>query len=41
MKGALGSPKLILEDNIKLDLKEIGRVWTGFIWPQIGSNDER
>jgi hypothetical protein len=27
------------EDNIKMDLKEIGgRIWTGFIWLRIGTS---
>jgi hypothetical protein len=25
------------EDNIKIDLKYGGRVWTGFIWLRIGT----
>jgi hypothetical protein len=32
-KRQLGRPKHRWEDNIGMDLREIGgRVWTGFIW---------
>ena len=30
------------EDNIKMDLQEVGCVaWTGSIWPRIGTGGER
>jgi hypothetical protein len=29
---SLGSPKYRWKDNINMDLKESGRVWTGFFW---------
>jgi hypothetical protein len=33
-----GRPRCRWEDNIKMDLKEVGwRVWTGFIWLRIGT----
>jgi hypothetical protein len=31
-KRPLGRPRLRGEDNVKIDLKEIGRLWTGFMW---------
>jgi hypothetical protein len=40
-KRPLGRPKRRLEDNIKVNLKEIGvRMWTGFIWLRTGSSGE-
>jgi hypothetical protein len=36
-KTVLGTPRLIWEDNIKMDHREIeGVVWTGLIWLKIG-----
>jgi hypothetical protein len=38
-KRSLGKPRLRWEDNIKLDLREIGiDGGTGFSWLRIGSN---
>jgi hypothetical protein len=34
-KRPLGRPRHIWEDNIKMDLKEVG--WTGLIWLRIGA----
>jgi hypothetical protein len=34
----LGSPRPRWEDNIKMDLREVGwRAWTGSIWLRIGT----
>lgn len=34
----LGRPRLKWDDNIALDLHEVGRgTWTGFIWLRLGS----
>jgi hypothetical protein len=34
----LGRPRRRLEDNIKMDLQEVGwRAWTGFVWLRIGT----
>jgi len=34
----LGRPRLIWEDNIKMDLQEVGcGTWTGSIWLRIGT----
>jgi hypothetical protein len=35
-KKPLGRPSRKWDDNMKLDLKEIGWVWTGFIWLRTG-----
>jgi hypothetical protein len=35
-KRPLGRPKRRWEDNIKMDLPEVG-VWTGLIWLRIGT----
>jgi len=32
------SPRRNLSDNIKIDQKEIGRLWYGFIWLRIGTS---
>jgi hypothetical protein len=40
-KRPLGRPRRRWEDNIKMDLREIGRggvVWTGLIWLRIGTS---
>jgi hypothetical protein len=37
-KRPLGRPKRRWEDNIKMDLQEVGcRRWTGLIWIRIGT----
>jgi len=37
-KRPLGRPRCSWEDNIRMDLREIGgRVWTEFIWLRIGT----
>jgi len=37
--GALGRPRLRWEDNIKIDLQEVGcGVWTGSSWLRIGTD---
>jgi hypothetical protein len=37
-KRRLGKPSRRLEDNIKMDLQEVGLgAWTRFIWLMIGS----
>jgi hypothetical protein len=37
-KRAIGGPKCRWEDNIKMNLREIGwRAWTEFIWLRIGT----
>jgi len=37
-KRPLGRPKLRWEDNIKMDLQEVGcAVWTGSSWFRIGT----
>jgi len=37
-KRLLGRPRHRLEDNIKMDLQEVGwRAWSGLIWPRIGT----
>jgi hypothetical protein len=36
--GALGIPRLMWVDNIKMDLTEDGVVWTGSIWLRIGTS---
>jgi len=36
-KGPLGRPRRRWEDNIKMDLQEVGYgVWTGLIWLRVG-----
>jgi hypothetical protein len=36
-----GRPRRRLEDNIKMDLREVGwRAWTGSIWLRIGTGFE-
>ena len=35
-EGALGRPRRRWEDNIKMDLQEVG-VWTGSSWIRIGT----
>jgi hypothetical protein len=38
-KRPLGRPRLRWDDNIKMDLREIGSIWrTGFGWLRIGSS---
>jgi hypothetical protein len=37
-KRPLGRCRLRWEDNTRIDLKEIGWVWTGFIWLRIGTS---
>jgi hypothetical protein len=34
----LGSPRRRWEDGIRIDLREIGWGWSGFIWLRIGSS---
>ena len=39
-KRPLGRPRRRWEDNIKMDLHEVGcGAWTGFIWLRIGTGD--
>jgi hypothetical protein len=39
-KRPLGRPRRRWEDNIKTNLREVGRgVWTGLIWLSIGTGD--
>ena len=41
-KRPLEKPRHRWEDNIKMDLQEVGCVaWTGSIWPRIGTGGER
>jgi hypothetical protein len=37
-KRPLGRPRRRWEDNIKMDLREHGVVWTGLIWFRIGTS---
>jgi hypothetical protein len=39
-KRTLGRPRRRWEDNMRMDLREIGwgGVWTGFIWLRIGTS---
>jgi hypothetical protein len=37
-KRPLKRPRLIWDDNIKMDLRENGMVWTGFSWVRIGAS---
>jgi hypothetical protein len=34
-KRSLGNPRRRWEDNIKMDVKEVGCAWTGLIWLRI------
>jgi hypothetical protein len=37
-RRSLGRPRHRLEDNIKMNLQEVGwEAWTGFIWLRIGT----
>ena len=36
-KRPVGAPRCRWEDNIKMDLQEIVRAWTGLIWLRIGT----
>ena len=36
-KRPLGIPRRRWEDNIKMDLQEVGGVWNGWSWPRIGT----
>ena len=40
-KRPLGRPRRRWEDNIKMDLQEVGweDAWTGLIWLEIGTSD--
>jgi hypothetical protein len=37
-KRLLRRYKRVWEDNIRMDLTEIGRAWTGFIWLRRGTS---
>jgi hypothetical protein len=37
-KRPLGRPTCRRDDNIKVDLREYGMVWTGLIWLKIGTS---
>jgi hypothetical protein len=39
VKRQPGRPRLRWEENIKMDLQEVGGVgaWTGLFWPRIGT----
>jgi hypothetical protein len=37
-KRSIGRPRYRWEDDIKMDLREIGWVWIGFIWLRIGTS---
>ena len=37
-KRTLGRPRHSWEDNIKMDLREVGGVETGWSWPRIGTD---
>jgi hypothetical protein len=40
-KRPRGRPRRRWEDNIRMDLREVGwEVWTGFIWFRTGTSDE-
>ena len=40
-KTPLGTARCKWEDNIKMDIQEVGRVaWTGLIWFRIGTGDK-
>jgi hypothetical protein len=38
-KKPLGRPRHRWKNNIKLDLREDGIAWTGFIWLRIGTSE--
>ena len=41
-KRPLGGPRRRWEDNIKMDIQEIGwEAWTGFMWLWTGTGDGR
>jgi len=38
-KRLIGRPRLRYDDNIKMDLQEVGwRAWTGLMWLKIGTS---
>jgi hypothetical protein len=37
-KRALGRPRRKWEDNIRMDVRSDGVVWTGLIWLRIGTS---
>jgi hypothetical protein len=37
-KRPLGRPRRRWVDNVKMDLRQDGVVWTGLIWPRIGAS---
>jgi hypothetical protein len=40
-RGSLGRPRRRWEDNIKMNLREVGwGAWTGSIWLRIGTGGE-
>jgi hypothetical protein len=39
-KRSLGRPRRRWTDNIKMKLLEIGVLWTGLVWPRIGTGGE-
>jgi hypothetical protein len=39
-KRPLGRPRRRWEDNIRMDLRHDGVVWTGLIWLRIGTSGE-
>jgi hypothetical protein len=39
-KRLLGRPRRRWIDNIKMDLLEIGVLWTGLVWLRIGTGGE-
>jgi hypothetical protein len=40
-RRALGRPRRTWEDNIKMDLREVGwGAWTGSIWLRLGTGGE-
>jgi hypothetical protein len=39
-KRPLGRPRRRWIDNIKMDLLEIGLLWTGLVWLRIGTGGE-
>ena len=36
-KGPLGRPRCGWEDNVKMDIQEVGWSWTGLIWRRVGT----
>jgi hypothetical protein len=38
-KRPLGRPRRRWVDNIRMDFKQDGMVWIGFIWLRIGTNE--